>query len=79
MTASFCALITNGVFISAFSAVATQSADLFAMWIAGEFMHIGRVDQIYPEASAFFDMATPSDWWAYVSVTDTTVRIFPYI
>ncbi|AKS46726.1 Protein of unknown function [Octadecabacter temperatus] len=79
MTAFFCVLVAYGVFISSVGAVATQSADLFAMWIAGEFMQMGRVDQIYPAVGAYFDMTTPSDWWAHVSATDETARIFPYI
>ncbi len=79
MTAFFCVLVAYGVFISSVGAVATQSADLFAMWIAGEFMQMGRIDQIYPAVGAYFDMTTPTDWWAHVSATDDTARIFPYI
>lgn len=56
-----------------------QSADLFALWLAGEFMAMGRLDQIYPANTVMFDMTTPSDWWAYVSETDPTARIFPYL
>lgn len=60
-------------------ALGAQSADMFAMWLAGEFMAMDRLDQIYPANTPVFDMTTPSDWWAYVSATDPTARIFPYL
>ena len=79
LAAFSCALIAYGLFISTVGALATQSADLFALWTAGEFMAMGRVDQIYPATADYFDMTTPSDWWAHVSQSDPSARVFPYI
>ncbi|SMX39729.1 glycosyltransferase family 87 protein [Octadecabacter ascidiaceicola] len=60
-------------------ALGAQSADLYAFWLAGEFLSMERLDQIYPANAEMFDMTTPSDWWGYVSETDPSARIFPYL
>jgi len=72
-------LVFYGLFISSVSAMSIQSADLYATWVAAEFMEMGRVDQVYPPAGAMFDMTTPSDWWAHVAQTNDRARIFPYL
>ena len=66
-------------FIVVQRALGAQSADLFALWLAGEFMAMDRLDQIYPANTLMFDMTTPSEWWAHVSETNPTARIFPYL
>lgn len=60
-------------------ALSFQSADLYAVWLAGEFMSMGRLDQVYPENTVMFDMTTPSDWWGHVSKIDPTAYIYPYL
>lgn len=60
-------------------ALGAQSADLYALWLAGEFMSLGRLDQIYPQNTVMFDMTTPSQWWAHVSQSAPDARIFPYL
>ncbi|MGJ8611336.1 MAG: hypothetical protein ACSHWY_09585 [Octadecabacter sp.] len=47
-------LLAYGLFISTVGAMATQSADLYALWLAGEFVHMGRPDQVYPVANGLF-------------------------
>jgi len=72
-------MLVYALLIGTRTGLETQSADLFAMWLAGEFMAMGRLDQIYPAAPVMFDMTTPSEWWPYVQATDPDARIFPYI
>jgi hypothetical protein len=72
-------MLAYALFIGTRDSIGMQSADLFAMWLAGDFMAMGRLDQIYPTNTGLFDMSTPSDWWPYVSATDPDARIFPYI
>lgn len=72
-------MIAYAIFVGTRTGLGTQSADLFAMWLAGEFMAMERLDQIYPSSAFLFDMTTPSDWWPYVQATDPDARIFPYI
>ena len=72
-------VLAYGLFVSSVGAVSTQSADLYAVWLAGEFMHMGRLDHIYPVTNGLFDMTTPSGWWPHVAAIDDNARIFPYI
>lgn len=73
------ALLTYGLYIGTTDSMGRQSADLFAMWLAGDFMAMGRLDQIYPANVDLFDMTTPSEWWPYVQATDPDARVFPYV
>ncbi|MCF2871975.1 DUF2029 domain-containing protein [Octadecabacter sp. G9-8] len=72
-------MLAYALFVGTRTGLDTQSADLFAMWLAGDFMAMGRLDQIYPSSAVMFDMTTPSEWWPYVQATDPDARIFPYI
>jgi len=44
-------------------------ADLLAVWVAGEFWQMGRVDAIYPAADGLFTMLTPEGWTAWLADT----------
>lgn len=68
-----------GCLVSTLGGLSHQSADLFALWLAGDFWAMGRFDQIYPALDTNFDMRTPTEWWPYVSATDPDARIFPYL
>lgn len=79
LSAVLIAVIGYVFVIGTLDAMSMQSADLFAMWLAGEFMAMGQMDQIYPPAGQVFDMSTPDAWWPHVAATDPDARIFPYI
>lgn len=74
-----CFLVLYCLLLSSLGAMSVQSADLYATWVAGEFLSMGRPDQVYPVTDGLFDMRPPSDWWAHVSQTDSDARIFPYL
>ncbi|MGJ8624910.1 MAG: glycosyltransferase family 87 protein [Yoonia sp.] len=65
--------------MSTFESRAMQSADLYAMWLAGDFLSMGQPDQVYPANIDRFDMTPPVAWWPYVVQIDPEARIFPYI
>ena len=44
-------------------------ADLLAVWVAGEFWQMGRVDEVYPAASGLFTMMPPSGWVDWLAET----------
>ncbi len=75
----FVCLLGYSAVLSVLAAMSVQSADLYAGWVAAEFLHMGRPDQVYPDITHGFDMTTPPDWWAHVSATDPDARIFPYL
>jgi hypothetical protein len=56
-----------------------QSADLLALWLAGEFLVMGQAEQVYPTVGAYFDMLTPDGWLGHITQTLPEARIYPYI
>ncbi|WP_375281382.1 glycosyltransferase family 87 protein [Pseudooctadecabacter sp.] len=77
--AFFATLMAYSLMLSVAAGAASQSADLYASWVAAEFIQMGQMDQIYPDVADGFTMKTPSDWWPHVSAIYPEARIFPYL
>jgi len=55
-------------------------ADLLAVWTAGEFWQMGRLDEIYPPASGLFTMLPPSGWVDWLAETQGyDESIYPFL
>lgn len=73
------------VVIALFAAVSVlafrdrSSADLMAVWLAGEAVGMGRPDLLYPPDTAYFSMLPPPDWIAWLTARGYTGDVFPFI
>ena len=77
--AFFAILMGYSLLISAAAGAASQSADLYASWVAAEFMQMGQQGQIYPNVADGFTMQTPAAWWPHVSAIYPDARVYPYL
>lgn len=80
--AVFLTLIGYGLYVSCVASLTIYSSDLYALWLAAEFMQMGQLDQIYPENTPLFEMRTPAAWWDHAEPQRDTwpdLRIYPYI
>ncbi len=74
----------TGVVIVAFLAlchviITPASADLTALWLAGEFLRDGRPDLVYPADTTLFTMLPPPEWFARQTGRGIAGDVFPYL
>jgi len=56
------------------------SADLKAVWLAGQFWDMGRLDEIYPVADGLFTMRPPPGWAEWLGTEAiSTEQIYPFL
>lgn len=66
--------------VAALAQSMAPSADLKALWTAGEFWKMGRLDQIYPATDGLFTMRPPSEWQGWLEAQDgLNDRVYPYL
>jgi hypothetical protein len=57
-----------------------DSADLLAVWTAGEFWKMGRLAEIYPAADGLFTMTPPAAWVDWLAAgQDYHGSVFPFL
>ncbi len=59
--------------------VSRASADLSALWLAGEFFRDGRPDLVYPHDTTLFTMLPPPEWFARQTAHGAKGDVFPYL
>lgn len=59
--------------------VSRASADLSALWLAGEFLREGRPDLVYPPDTTLFTMLPPPEWFARQAARGVDGDVFPYL
>jgi alpha-1,2-mannosyltransferase len=74
----------TGIVIVAFLAlchvlIQPASADLTAVWLAGEFLRDGRPDLVYPHDTGIFTMLPPPEWFARQASHGIPGDVFPYL
>lgn len=67
------------VFYCLFVIHGRASADLTALWLAGEFLANGRPDLVYPDDTRIFTMLPPPEWFAKARNGDAPGDVFPYL
>ena len=73
-------ILIAGAVIPFFLFVPAYSADLLATWLAGNFLKMGRPDQVYPAMTEFFLMYPPSEWRSFMAETyDYDGPIYPFL
>jgi alpha-1,2-mannosyltransferase len=74
----------SGVVILVFLAlchflIIRASADLTALWLAGEFLRDGRPDLVYPADTTVFTMLPPPEWFTRQAGRGIAGDVFPYL
>ena len=59
--------------------VSRASADLSALWLAGEVLREGRPDLVYPPDTTLFTMLPPPEWFARQAARGSDGDVFPYL
>jgi hypothetical protein len=59
--------------------IAPASADLTALWLAGQFLAEGRPDLVYPADATLFTMLPPPEWFARQAAAGQPGDVFPYL
>ena len=55
-------------------------ADLLAVWTAGEYWQMGRVDEVYPTATGLFTMLPPESWVPWLDETQGyRASVYPFL
>lgn len=69
-----------GVVAAAISPSLAPSADLLAVWVAGQFWHMDRLQEIYPAAGPLFAMLPPDGWVDWLAQTqDYHASVYPFL
>lgn len=58
---------------------AAPSADLRALWLAGQMLAEGRPDLVYPAETGVFTMRPPPEWLTWLEARGHSGEVFPYI
>jgi len=58
---------------------AAPSADLRALWLAGQMLAEGRPDLVYPAEIGVFTMRPPPEWLPWLAARGHSGEVFPYI
>ncbi|MCB1337229.1 MAG: DUF2029 domain-containing protein [Maritimibacter sp.] len=80
MLAALALLAAAALIAAQFVAVIALSADLKALWVAGQFWEMGRPDQVYPAPGPLFTMTPPDAWAGWLrDEHGYTGEIYPYL
>lgn len=55
------------------------SADLHALWLAGQMLAEGRPDLVYPADTGVFTMLPPPEWLTWLAARGHSGEVFPFI
>lgn len=80
MLAALLLLAAAALVAAQFVGVIALSADLKALWVAGQFWETGRPELVYPPEAPLFTMTPPEDWITWLrDEHDYGQEIYPFL